>query len=306
MLSVRIVLVACFAWLACIAPGLAQSGKSVSRDGGSAVARIDGQPIPRSELDRMFKVRRVDPDLQPKVRAEFIDQLVDNHLLQRFLKAQKIAVDEGELDKQVDQVKALLPKGATGSLDLQEYGYTDKVLREELALPLMWRNYVRKIVLENDVQKYFDDHRIDLDGTQVKASQIFAKVADLKDPEQVKQALAKLAKIRDEINAGLSFADAAKKYSQAPSRDKGGDVGFFLTEGKMPRAFTKVAFSLKPGEMSEPFVSPFGAHLCLVTDRQEGELSLEDVRVKVMEKISAELMAKKLKELRSKAKIEKS
>lgn len=305
MLSVRIVLVACFACLTCISPGLAQTGKPAPRDSGSPVATVDGQAIPRSELDRMFKVRRVDPELQPKVRAEFIDQLVDNRVLQRFLKAQKITVDEGELDKQVDQVKALLPKGATGSLDLQEYGYTDKVLREELALPLIWRNYVLKTVLEKDVQKYFEDHRIDLDGTQVKASQIFAKVGNLKDPEQVKQALDKLSKIRDEIKAGLPFADAAKKYSQAPSREKGGDVGFFLTEGKMPRAFTKVAFSLKPREMSEPFVSPFGAHLCLVTDRQEGELSLEDVRVKVMEKISAELMAKKLKELRSKAKIEK-
>lgn len=291
---------------------LAQSGRSVPtgktsvrRPSDAVVARVDGQPITSADLERLFKSRRVDRELQAKVRAEFIDQLIDSRLMQKFLKSQKIVVDDNELNNQVAQIKALLPKGSTGELELQEVGITDKILREELALPLMWRNYVTQTVSEEVVQSYFEQHRVELDGTEVKASQIFAKVADLNDPQQVEQALAKLAKIRDEIKAGLPFAEAARKYSQAPSRDKGGDVGYFLTEGKMPRAFTKVAFALKAGEMSEPFVSRFGAHLCLVTDRKPGELSLEDVRPKVMEAISNELQAKKLQELRAKAKIER-
>lgn len=282
---------------------LAQAGKSAAT--GKTVARVDGQPITAADLDRLFKSRRVDPELQPKVRSEFIDQLIDSRLMQKFLKSQKISVDENELNNQVAQIKALLPKGTAGDLELQELGLTDKILREELALPLMWRNYVTKTVPEQAVQQYFDQHRVELDGTEVKASQIFAKVGNLSDPQQVEQALAKLSKIHDEIKAGLSFAEAARKYSEAPSGKKGGDVGYFLTEGKMPRAFTKIAFSLKPGEMSEPFVSRFGAHLCLVTDRKPGELSLEDVRPKVMEGISNELQAQTLKELRSKAKIER-
>lgn len=282
---------------------LAQAGKSAAT--GKTVARVDGQPITSADLDRLFKSRGVDPELQPKVRAEFIDQLIDSRLMQKFLKSQKISVDENELNNQVAQIKALLPKGTAGDLELQELGLTDKILREELALPLMWRNYVTKTVPEQAVQQYFEQHRVELDGTEVKASQIFAKVADLNDPQQVEQALAKLSKVRDEIKSGLPFAEAARKYSEAPSGQKGGDVGYFLTEGKMPRAFTRIAFALKPGELSEPFVSRFGAHLCLVTDRKPGELSLEDVRPKVMEGVSNELQAQKLKELRSKAKIER-
>lgn len=284
----------------------AQTAKQGARRGGDAVvARVDGQPILNSELERLFTSRRVEPELQPKVRNEFIDQLIDSRLIAKFLKAQKITVEDNELDNHVAQIKALLPKGEAGKLDLQELGLTEKLLREELALPLLWRNYVTQTVTDETVHDYFKQHRLDLDGTEVKASQIFAKVADLKNPEQVKQALAKLSKIRDEVQTGLPFADAARKYSQAPSRDKGGDVGYFLTEGKMPRAFTKVAFSLKPGEMSEPFVSPFGTHLCLVTDRKPGEKSLEDVRPQVMEAISKDIQGKTLKELRAKAKIER-
>lgn len=295
-------IVAAIISLTCVV-GLHTALAQNSRTSDSAVARVDGQPITRRDLENLFKSRRVELDLQAKVRDEFIDQLIDSRLLQKYLKAQKITIDENELNNQVAQVKALLPKSEVGKLELQELGLTEKILRDELALPLMWRNYVTQQVTDKMVQEYFEQHRVELGGTEVKASQVFAKVADVNDPKQVSAALAKLSKIRQEIEAGLPFADAAKKYSQAPSRDKGGDVGYFLPEGKMPRAFTKIAFSLKPGELSEPFASPFGAHLCLVTDRRD--LSLEDMRVKVMEAISRDLQTQKLKELRAKAKIER-
>ncbi|MES2793547.1 MAG: peptidylprolyl isomerase [Planctomycetota bacterium] len=285
---------------------LAQTAKSSARRGDESIlARVDGQPITRADLERMFKSRRVDLALQPKVRGEFIDQLIDTQLMQRFLKLQKIAVSEGELDGQVAQIKALLPKSASGQLDLKEHGYTEKILREELTLPLLWRNYLIQTVSDQQIKEYFEAHRVELDGTEVRASQIFVKVADLKDPQQVEAALAKLSKIRKVITDGLDFATAATKYSEAPSGKKGGDVGFFLTEGKMPRAFTKVAFALQPGEMSEPFASPFGTHLCLVTDRHQGEKSIEDVRPQIMQAISTDLQLKKLQELRAKAKIER-
>ncbi len=292
-------------------PALAQTAKpqtaksGVRRGGDGVVAKVDGQPITQADLERLFKSRRVEPALQAKVRAEFVDQLIDSQLMLRFLKAQKIVVSDAEIDSQVAKIKALMPASATGQLDLQEYGYTEKTLREELALPLMWRNYLIQTVKDQQIEQYFELHRTELDGTEVRASQIFVKVADLKNPKQVEEALAKLAKIRKVITDGLDFASAASKYSEAPSRDKGGDVGFFLTEGKMPKAFTKIAFSLKPGEMSEPFVSPFGAHLLMVTDRRPGENSLEDVRSQVMQAISNEAQKKKIQELRAKAKIER-
>lgn len=290
-------------WAQTAKPQTAKS--SLRRGDDSVVARVDGQPITRADLERLYKSRRVEPALQPKVRAEFLDQLIDSQLMLRFLKSQKIVVSESEIDSQVAKIKALMPASATGQLDLQEYGYTEKTLREELALPLMWRNYLIQTVKDQQLEQYFELHRTELDGTEVRASQIFVKVADLKNPQQVAEALAKLAKIRKVITDGLDFASAASKYSEAPSREKGGDVGFFLTEGKMPKAFTKIAFSLQPGEMSEPFVSPFGAHLLLVTDRRPGENSLEDVRPQVMQAISTEAQKKKIQELRAKAKIER-
>ena len=115
-----------------------------------------------------------------------------------------------------------------------------------------------------------------------------------------------MAKIRKEIADGLEFAAAAEKYSEAPSGKKGGDVGWLVIGGgKMPRVCTTAAFELQSGEMSQPVVSSYGAHLLLVTQRKDGQFSLEDVRPQVMQGLSSELQRKKVQELRAKARIDR-
>ena len=84
----------------------------------------------------------------------------------------------------------------------------------------------------------------------------------------------------------------------------GGDVGFFSFRGKMPVAFTSVAFALKVGEVSEPFVTQFGTHLVTVTERKPGTLSLEDVRPQVLTQISGKMWNETVAQERGKVKIE--
>lgn len=69
------------------------------------------------------------------------------------------------------------------------------------------------------------------------------------------------------LNNEISFADAAKAYSLCPSRDEGGDLGFF-PRGVMAGPFEKVAFELPVGEISQPVETRFGWHLILVTDKK--------------------------------------
>jgi len=114
----------------------------------------------------------------------------------------------------------------------------------------------------------------------------------------------KLEQIREDIVSGkTTFARAAAKHSDAPSRDKGGDVGFFPYRGKMPAAFCDVAFSLKPGEITKPFRSPFGVHILKVTDQRPGQLSLEDVRPQVRERLARQMREDVIRQQRSKARI---
>ncbi|MGH7948605.1 MAG: peptidylprolyl isomerase, partial [Candidatus Binataceae bacterium] len=93
--------------------------------------------------------------------------------------------------------------------------------------------------------------------------------------------------------------------SESPTREKGGDLGFFPYRGKMPTAFTQVVFKLKLGEVSEPFITPFGAHLAKVIEVKAGEaaLSLEDARPAVLSRMSNELWNETVAAERAKANI---
>lgn len=81
----------------------------------------------------------------------------------------------------------------------------------------------------------------------------------------------KAAEILEEINNGLSFQEAASKYSTCPSKEVGGDLGEF-TKGKMVPEFENAAFSMKEGEISQPVKTQFGYHLIKLVKKEEASL----------------------------------
>ena len=85
--------------------------------------------------------------------------------------------------------------------------------------------------------------------------------------ESLKKALNKTQDIRDEIVAGLSFADAAKKYSEdIQSGENGGNLGY-VPRGTFVQEFDKMVFTLDPNILSEPVKTQFGYHLIEVLQR---------------------------------------
>lgn len=66
--------------------------------------------------------------------------------------------------------------------------------------------------------------------------------------------------------APTRFAEAAKMYSQGPTRTKGGDLGYF-TEGTMVKPFSDAAFALKKkGDLSPVVRTRFGFHIIQLVD----------------------------------------
>jgi len=101
-----------------------------------------------------------------------------------------------------------------------------------------------------------------------------------RDADETAIAVAKdrAAKLRGEIASGkTSFADAAKRHSDAPSREAGGDIGWIERHRPMPEDFSRAAFALKKNEVSEPLVSTFGVHLITVTDAKPGAKTWQEV-----------------------------
>lgn len=72
--------------------------------------------------------------------------------------------------------------------------------------------------------------------------------------------------VLNQLKNGGDFYKLAVEYSEDPgTSQKGGDLGFFERR-RMVQQFDSVAFSLKPGEISDIVRTPFGFHIIKVTD----------------------------------------
>lgn len=93
------------------------------------------------------------------------------------------------------------------------------------------------------------------DFTQVAASHILVKTAS------------EAFQIKKDIDNGGSFEYYAKLYSQCPSGQNGGHLGYF-GRGQMVPEFERKAFSMNVGEVSDPVLTQFGWHLIKVDDKK--------------------------------------
>ena len=72
--------------------------------------------------------------------------------------------------------------------------------------------------------------------------------------------------LKARIEAGEDFADCAKKNSQCPSGQRGGDLGEF-GPGQMVPEFDEAVFNGEVGKILGPIKTQFGYHLLEVTSR---------------------------------------
>ncbi len=82
------------------------------------------------------------------------------------------------------------------------------------------------------------------------------------------------------LDYGEPFQNAALRYSHdAMSRNRGGNIGW-TPRGVYPDPFDSIAFSLKPGEYSEPYMDDLGWHILLVDGHYNaGPIALDSAGV---------------------------
>ena len=70
--------------------------------------------------------------------------------------------------------------------------------------------------------------------------------------------------IQARLESGESFEEIAEAYSDCPSSQKGGDLGFF-PRGQMVKPFDEAAFGLEVGDVSGIVETKFGYHIIMRT-----------------------------------------
>lgn len=109
------------------------------------------------------------------------------------------------------------------------------------------------------------------------------------------EALALALELRERILAGEDFATLAAEFSDdTGSAVNGGDLGWF-GRGAMVAPFEEAAFTLEPGQVSEPVRSDFGYHLIEVLEkdpnRPKDEATLNQERLQAYDTWLSEQIA---------------
>lgn len=84
--------------------------------------------------------------------------------------------------------------------------------------------------------------------------------------------------LKKQVEEGSEFAQLAESVSTCPSKEKGGDLGWFKRHQMVPQ-FEKVAFENKPGSIVK-VQTQFGWHLVKVENHaiSSGNISVEEVK----------------------------
>ena len=232
------------------------------------VARVDGQPILRSEVLATMDT------LPPQYRAmpieaifpALVGQIIDRKLVVAAAKKEKLETDADYKKRMAElQDRVLEQVYINKKIDAQ---LTDAVLKKEYD----------KLPTES----------------KVRASHILVKTRD------------EAVQVIRQISGGAKFEDVAAKKSLDPSGKQGGDLGFFTKE-QMVAPFSDAAFKMKQGEISKsPVETQFGWHVIRVEEIQaDAKPAFAEVRDELRDQMSDTVFGDVIEKLRASAKIER-
>src|SRR5215831_16453132 len=112
---------------------------------GQVAAEVNGEPIPLADVDAVLKLDgppavEVPENKRRQRRLEVLGMLIDNLLMQQFLRKNGPRVDPAEVNKQMAELEQSLAKQGKKLPDfLRETGQTEAQVRTDIVNMLQWR-----------------------------------------------------------------------------------------------------------------------------------------------------------------------
>jgi len=139
---------------------------------------------------------------------------------------------------------------------------------------------------------------------QANVRHILIKLSEITSENESRQ---KLIGIKERLENGTKFEDMAKQYSEDPSSNNGGNLGWINPGDTVPE-FEKAIKQLNINQISDPIKTPFGFHLIQLLERRSQDMSKESARIQARQQIkirkSEEAYQDWLQELRDRAFVE--
>ncbi|MCK9489246.1 MAG: peptidylprolyl isomerase [Xanthomonadales bacterium] len=243
------------------------------------IAVVDEDVILASELDRSVNNiidQYADRAAQLPPRDVLERQVLERMILMKVQadRAQEtgIRISEMQVDAAIGDVarsNGLTPDQLRASLEQQglHYGEFRETVREELLIQALQQRFVqtRVSVSESEIDNLLGSGQ--LQRGEVHIGHILIAVPEGADSHSIEEARSRAQAVHDQIQAGMDFASAAIRHSNAPNALDGGDLGW-RGLNEIPSVFIDIVAQMREGEVTPAIRSPGGFHLLKLYGRR--------------------------------------
>ncbi|HZI73888.1 MAG TPA: peptidylprolyl isomerase [Gemmatimonadales bacterium] len=268
------------------------------------VAVVGNRPVLASQVDEELFSRqsqgvKIPTDSQGlgQVRQQIVSSIIDEELLvQQAQRDTSIKVTDEEIasgvEEQVRKVRSNFTSEVEYAAELKKAGFqTPEEYRRWLTDQQRRAAYQNRLIeklrndgklkpvapTEKEMKEFFEEQKSTMGNRPATISFRQIVISPVASPAAKAKTKAQADSIVLELRRGADFATAARRFSQDPgSKDQGGSLNWFR-RGVMVPEFERVAFSLKPGVVSDPVESPFGYHIIQVERVQPGEVQARHI-----------------------------
>ena len=225
--------------------------------------------------------QQINPNTNPSEYQKLLESsresMVEQLLIIEMAEQDSVEVLDKDIDKALNQqIENIIAQA--GSKEQAEVALGKKIsdfkrsYRDDMRGKLLAEKYTSSLtasisVSRGDVLDFFNTYKDSIPSfpTLYKTHHILLEIRP--SEESSNKSFLKALSIRDEILGGLSFSEAAKKYSADPgSKDQGGNLGY-VPRGTFVKEFDKVVFTIEKNVLTEPIKTQYGYHLIEVLER---------------------------------------
>lgn len=213
-------------------------------------------------------------EMAPRALPEISEQFAITEALKADAEKGGFKCEESDVANAFSNLLSRLPEGITLDEALRKMGGTtkeeaEKEIREGMPVSKLLESLTKGCEPgEEAVRAFYDGNpRFFEQPEQVKASHILVKFEGTNETEKA-EARAKTEGLLAKIKEGGDFAQIAKENSDCPSKEQGGDLGFF-GRGQMVPEFEETAFGLATNEVSGIVQTRFGFHIIKLLERKD-------------------------------------